>query len=68
MNLPNKNTSFAVKTMDWTIVTCQRSDGSLLPSLISLRGPRLEIPDVDVLQLVRRDDDPVVEQNRSHVH
>ena len=68
MNLPNKNTSFAVKTMDWTIVTCQRSDGSLLPSLISLRGPRLQIPDVDVLQLVRRDDDPVVEVHGSHIH
>lgn len=38
------------------------------PSLIFVRGGRLQVPDVDVLVVVRGDDDLVVEVDRPHVN
>ena len=54
--------------MNWSIVACEGSDGRLLPPLISITRSQLQVPDVYILELVRGDDDPVIEEHRPHIH
>ena len=54
--------------MNRSIVSCEGSDGRLPPPLIFLTRSQLQVPDVDVLKLVRSDDDPVIEEHRPHIH
>ena len=57
-----------MKTMNWSIVACEGSDGRLPPPLIFLTRSQLQVPDVDILELVCGDDDPVIEEHRPHIY
>ena len=64
----DKNSPLAVDAVDGPVVSREGPDTGLSPPLIFVRRFGLQVPDVNVLVVVRGDDDLVVEVDRPHVN